>query len=503
MSVEGLERRCLMSVSYDGTLLRVTGTSGDDTISLSYEGTGGFGVFLKVRENGRLTNFGIPPRYFLIQGGEGDDRITIGHGLPRVTLDGGAGDDTLSGGEGSDVLYGRAGDDEIRGGAGKDYISGFKGDDSLYGEAGADTLLGEQDDDDLDGGTDADDMSGGAGEDWALYWDRTTGVMVSLDDLANDGSYLAGSLVSTEFDNARSDIENVIGGVGNDRLSSPWSKAVNNRFSGENGNDYIEAGAGDDYIEASGGDDTVYGQDGNDTLHGSFGRDLLNGGQSDDSLTGGSGEDSLYGEGGHDTLRGDANADLLSGGGGLVDVVDYSSRTTNLQITLDGVADDGAYHVPFLVPISLEFDNVLPDVENVIGGSGNDRIWSSSAMNINNVFWGNGGRDGLSGGGGIDSLMGGDEDDHLDGSSGNDVLRGEEGNDSLFGDLGDDLLFGGRGNDTLAGSAGTDTLLGEEGADFLHDRDGIADFLFGGEDEDTAEFETADLRSSIETLIQY
>ena len=92
------------------------------------------------------------------------------------------------------------------------------------------------------------------------------------------------------------------------------------------------------------------GDAGNDTLIGGAGRDDLNGGAGLDTVAGGDGDDSLNGGDGPDTI---------SGGGGN-DTVDFSQRTQPLTISLDGVADDGE---------AGERDNVLPDVEGVIGGS--------------------------------------------------------------------------------------------------------------------------------------
>ena len=120
------------------------------------------------------------------------------------------------------------------------------------------------------------------------------------------------------------------------------------------------------------------GDAGNDTLIGGAGRDDLDG-RRDRWLEGGTtvsrsaldqldaadGQD-IDGGPGDDTIGrarhgGSATQgpDTISGGGGN-DTVDFSQRTQPLTISLDGVADDGE---------ADERDNVLPDVEGVIGGS--------------------------------------------------------------------------------------------------------------------------------------
>src|SRR4051812_33328440 len=152
----------------------------------------------------------------------------------------------------------------------------------------------------------------------------------------------------------------------------------------------------------------IYGLGGNDTiaLRGPSGGDvqqiasLLDGGDGNDTLTGG--------------LRGDT----LKGGNG-VDTASYVSRNVDLRITLDGVADDGQ---------SGEKDNVLADVENVMGGKARDYIIGSDAANV------------IDGGAANDTIIGGKGNDSLSGGSG-------DGNDKLYGNDGNDTLRGGSGND--------------------------------------------------------
>jgi Ca2+-binding RTX toxin-like protein len=137
----------------------------------------------------------------------------------------------------------------------------------------------------------------------------------------------------------------------------------------------VIGGAGSDYIRVTGAGASILGGGGNDALIGSALNDTLRGGDGDDDLDGGLG------------------SDLLDGGAGN-DSADYSHRTDPVQVSLDGVANDGA---------PGENDR-LTHIENVYGGGGADRISGNSAVNI---LRGNGGNDTIYGGGGVDALDGG------------------------------------------------------------------------------------------------
>lgn len=145
-------------------------------------------------------------------------------------------------------------------------------------------------------------------------------------------------------------------------------------------------------------------------------------------------------------------------------------------------------------------------IENVIGGSGNDKIIGNVSANR---LAGGQGNDSLDGGLGDDTLIGGAGADTLNGGTGYDwvtyddstlgiildVMKGGTGGDAagdriksvegiigsayadtivggtmaetLRGQNGADHLDGGAGNDTIEGGAGADTILGGAGADKL------------------------------------
>jgi Ca2+-binding RTX toxin-like protein len=162
-----------------------------------------------------------------LAGGDGDDNVS-----------GGDGQDRIEGGGGNDVLAGLIGSDPLDGGSGEDVLSGGLDGDNLSGGDGNDTLNGDEADDVLDGGLGSDTLRGGAGSDKVLYAARTFDVTVSLDRRRNDGRRAENDLVG-------SDVENAVGGDGNDTLI------------GNNGPNTLEGGAGDDHIVGRGGQDTL------------------------------------------------------------------------------------------------------------------------------------------------------------------------------------------------------------------------------------------------------
>jgi 3-phytase len=129
----------------DKRQLRVTGTRGDDDISIQrVEEDDQIVIRIDDRAPERFSRKGI--KRILASGLEGDDRIVVKKGplsmrIP-VRFDGGRGDDTLAGGNGADRLLGGGGHDKLYGRAGDDSLAGGSGNDRLAGEQGADTLIG-------------------------------------------------------------------------------------------------------------------------------------------------------------------------------------------------------------------------------------------------------------------------------------------------------------------------------------------------------------------------
>jgi hypothetical protein len=217
-------------------------------------------------------------------------------------------------------------------------------------------------------------------------------------------------------------------------VAAPDVAAASCTITGTSRGETLNGTAGPDVICGLGGNDTINGLGGNDTIYGGAGNDRINGGTGDDQLIG------------------EAGADTLNGGIG-ADTVDYSAASVPLTISIDNQANDGARG---------ERDAVATDVENIVGGSGNDSITGSTAAND---LDGGTGNDSIVGGGGDDAIDGGTGNDSISGGSGNDVVDGGIGNDSIVGGVGDDVIDGGTGNDTISGEIGNDTLDGESGLD--------------------------------------
>lgn len=325
--------------------------------------------------------------------GNGSFSYTISDGTLTATATASVqvGGSWVYGTNGNDNLYGQGNAiNRIDGLAGDDLITGGNLNDELVGGLGNDRIYAGAGNDSVNGGDGNDEMTGDAGDD-----------------------LLVGGI----------GLDKLYGGQGNDVIDAGDG---NDTATGDDGNDVISGGAGDDLLYAGAGNDSVDGGAGNDTitgdagidnLTGGAGNDTISGGTQNDVLSGGDGNDKLYGEGGNDLLTGGAGNDIIDGTDG-IDTVDYSSATVAWTINLStNSGTSGA-----------ETDTIW-NMENVIGGSGNDTITGNAAAN---------------------ALSGGD---------GNDILNGGNGNDALNGDAGDDIITGGTGNDAVSGGTGTDRLV--------------------------------------------
>ncbi len=378
-------------------------------------------------------------------GGGGGDTLTGDDAANRI--EGGNGDDTLDGRLGADALVGGVGGGdgvtyESRPGpvaasldvAGNDpdgdtyatieNLRGTGGNDTLRGSNAANRLSGLAGDDVLDGGSGdgvRDTLEGGPGaRDRADYGAR-----------GDDGLLLI-VLGSSSGEDTLSAVEDVTGSAGPDFIRGDASASI---LSGASGNDSIRGGLGADEMSGGPGNDELEYVDadrtagvnvsldtpGNDVDGDTFsGFERLMGSPLGDTLTGGSGPDSIEGLGGADVIRGGAGPDVLSGGFGNdlldggpgtdrdlffgdpldTDTVDYSARTTAVNVTLRE-ADAPA--------VTIDGDELV-HIRNVTGGSANDRLVGNSRNNV---------------------LIGGGGADRLDGKTGNDTLRGDAGNDLI------------------------------------------------------------------------
>ncbi len=198
------------------------------------------------------------------------------------------------------------------------------------------------------------------------------------------------------------------------------------------------------HVFSEGGSDRISGQGGHGTggptsaplsILTFGGGDVLRGGNGNDRIDRfqqppGLAPDHVSGGGGDDVLSFSPTDDgaVLSGGPG-VDTLEAGGWRVSDTITLDGIANDGADGTA---------NNVRADIENLVGGKGDDTFVGSAAAN---VLKGGGGDDHLIGLGGIDQLAGGPGDDLLDAIDGGvDHLRGDAGTDAATIDCGLDTL---------------------------------------------------------------
>ncbi|MFM9962910.1 MAG: GEVED domain-containing protein, partial [Planctomycetaceae bacterium] len=452
-----------------------------------------------------------------INGGDGDDIIVLADGLVVGDVTGGADTDLLdlsafttsvtinlatgtatntssiatlenvTSGSGNDVLTGNSSNNVLTGNSGNDTISGGSGTDMLFGGADDDRVV--------------ESVTG-----------NSTLTPTSLTGKLGGGT---DTLESFEF-------AVLTGSAGNDSINAAT-------FGGDV---TLSGGAGKDSLTGGGGDDRLDGGIGNDTLKSGAGNDLLSGGEGTDSIDGGTGIDCLIetitgnititntkitglgadkivnvecfeftgddrsnlldaskytlgsvvlrGLGGNDTLLGGSQNDVLDGGAG-IDLVRQSSRTnqafSSATNVASGAGNDLWTSIELLHFIGTGNTATTLDASQFLG-----KVTLDGGSGNDMLFGGTNNNE-LNGNAGHDSLIGGNRNDVLRGGAGNDTLRGNGSDDQLFGDAGNDRLFGGDGQDLLSGGAGGDTLLGEVGHDTLLGGEGN-DGLRGGEGND-------------------
>ena len=384
----------------------------------------------------------------------------------------------LFGGRGSDTLNGAGGDDRLCGGGVPPAPDSLLVPACTGGGSGADVLSGGAGNDTLQGTLGADTHNGGTGRDTAMWTERSAVVRVTINDCAtgpqcaqaNDGQPDISSNPGQqpEGDLVALDVENLEGGAGADSLSGDADPNV---------------------LEGGFGGDTLRGQGGDDVLCGLF--DGLVAGECTQGLFQPGDADGLDGGAGNDHLDGYRGADQIIGGAG-IDTASYASRSGDVSATLnDALANDGE---------AGEGDLIANDVENLLGGDGDDLLRGTGDPNV---------------------LVGGDGTDTLEGLVGRDVLEPGRGagdvvaggssfdfvsyrgffavnvslddvaNDGFTGENDDvrtdvEGIMGSDSGDVLTGHAGTiaNTLIGYGGADTLDARGGD-DALIGGDGADT------------------
>jgi Ca2+-binding RTX toxin-like protein len=443
--------------------------------------------------------------------GGGDDTMTVSgnHAFTQLTVNGGPDDDTLVA---SPVAHGGAGSDIItvgNCGSGQCVLDGGDQDDKLTGGPG---------DDLFQPGEDVDIVKGQGGSDTVDYSTSAGAVEILLNagEVNEENRTVTDTLTS---------IENAIGSAFDDVLQGDGGP---NRLDGGSGNDGLDGLAGADQIVGGAGNDLVSYRNHPAGVTVTLGDALPNDGspgESDlvtetenvqgsdaaDTLVGTDGPNTLEGFGGADTLEPREGADVLDGGDDL-NTVDYSNAPGPVNVDLDLDAADEAAGT----------QDVLTEVENVIGSAFDDSLFGDDDPQIDNRLEGRAGKDALWGGLGADNIDGGpgvdwmsydgspagvtvtldqgvDDDgtanegdnvvgienvlgsshaDAMQGNGADNLLEGAAGIDALYGSGGDDVLLGEDDDDVIDGGPGNDTIDGGRGGDLMS----------GGADVDTVTY---------------
>jgi Ca2+-binding RTX toxin-like protein len=364
-----------------------------------------------------------------------------GAGNPPLTLTGTAAVDTLTGQGGDDIITGLAGDDSLVGNGGNDtfrYTTAAEGFDAVDGGAGTDTLvatannaviglrsiagvesisagsftgvyvLGSANADTLDFSgitmTGIGRIDGGAGNDVLT---GTAAADIFRGSAGDDSMYGGDGNDTFQYTGTASGFDAVDGGAGTDTITALANNSVIG-ISSLTGVEAISAGAFTGvYVSGSATANTldltnvtltnivrVQGGDGNDVITGNTAANILWGGNNDDTLNGGAGNDSMLGDAGNDILIAGAGTDIITGGAG-TDTVSYANYTVGVTVNLS---------LTTAQTVTAGDIDTITTVENVTGGSGNDTLTGTTAVN---VILGGGGNDIIDSGNGADQLTGG------------------------------------------------------------------------------------------------
>ena len=390
--------------------------------------------------------------------GNGSTRIDYGNAMIAVKVDLKAG-----------VADARLSADKTTNGyltVGRDTFSGVF---SVYGSAYDDELIGGGTGrtsrgvptEIFSGGAGNDTINGLDGRDIASYERSPNAINVNL--TLSTGNVQDG----WGFTDTLSNVEEFVGSFYDDTFLGNASDQI---FSGIKGNDSMDGGAGTDKVSFTNDEAGVMvnlsgwvGATG--SLPAGYSGSAVDGWGTIDvfknieGVEGSEFNDTIIGDANNNRLDGRGGSDVIDGGAG-VDWVEYDSAVMGIHVDLSlGKAFDDGQGIDMAAPsVAVEQDTLI-NIENVLGGYGNDLIIGN---NLDNE---------LSGGEGNDTLNGGVGNDVLDGGAGNDVLDGGAGMDTANWTRSSDnyqLTSTGTGwkvADKIGGD-GTDTLVNVEKLQF-------------------------------------
>jgi Ca2+-binding RTX toxin-like protein len=243
---------------------QVTGGAGDDIIESrfavgdgvdtfaggagtdSFEVLASLGTYTAVRLDGLPNDGAGCPGTNCVGDNVGSDFEMIRGSAVEDLIVGDADAETIIGRGGQDILKGLGGNDTLQNGGELSGLTGVRGN-LLLGGPGDDLLLATH--------AGADTFVGGGGIDTVSFAPLFAGVVVTFDDLPNDGT------TGQEAD-VGDGVENVIGSSYADLI---FGSALNNAISGGRGRDDLRGLGGDDTLSGQGGDDSLNGGSGTDT----------------------------------------------------------------------------------------------------------------------------------------------------------------------------------------------------------------------------------------------
>jgi len=285
---------------------------------------------------------------------------TIANGVTIENATGGSGADTLGGNEAANVLSGREGDDVLEGRGGNDTLDGGAGNDTLIGGAGVDLMRGGAGNDSFvwSAGDGKDTFDGGDGVDTVSMTGGAAGEVATAN--------WNGAVITRLFDNALVDVETVhldMAG-GNDWLqyNGTAAAAVNLGAGTASG---LASIANVENVIGGSGNDILTGDSGANKINGGAGADIITGGAGNDNLTGGLGNDTfVYAPGaGADTIN-DFDADP-AGGQDLIDITGFGITALDFAARV-AIIDVGAETVVRIDDVFITLKGVTGDGDNVI-----------------------------------------------------------------------------------------------------------------------------------------
>ncbi len=214
-------------------------------------------------------------------------------------------------------------------------------------------------------------------------------VIDGIVDVSADSSYVTVNFEQSDwYDAGNALLFNIVGR--NELFNEAFSSLTRGDFSIDATHNYIFATASGSTFTVTeaapaGKANVIYGSEGVDDITGSSG---------DDYIFGEAGDDTLLGGGGNDVIKGGLGSGVLNGGEG-TDTADFSYTGQNITVDLNN----------YSAVIDYAFEDeeyTLYNIENIIGGFGQDTITGTAGDNVLNGWYNN---DSLIGGGGEDTYV--------------------------------------------------------------------------------------------------